>query len=236
MVKNYLVSAVRPISNGWHLESSRDLYKAYQRMYEMSLASWHHFCQEPFEAVCWTDEVRDNEHYTIENWRRIYELAHSEPCNIFWAGADTLMIQPTSIFSDRFREYRLFNYTDPKSMGMFEHYYNNDLQYFPHTMKTAIWELGEQLWEQVSTHPDRNWGFDQIRNNIMFWTQPIPDVDRCHPKLAYQCLGGPPTEFTDQWNGIPVTQAHILHFHGSRGSARIIETMQKLCEVLEIRL
>lgn len=236
MVKNYLVSAVRPITNGWHLESSRDLYKAYQEMYKMSLASFRHFCQEPFEVICWTDEVRDNEQYTLENWREIRELWHREPCNIFWAGADTLMTRPTSVFGNRFQEYRLFNYTDPKTSGEFEHYYNNDVQYFPHTMRPAIWELGDRLWEGLSTHPDRNWGYDQIRNNVMFWTQPIADSDRCHPEMAYQCLGLPPSAFTDQWNRIPFELAHILHFHGSRGSQRIIEIMQRLCEVRGITI
>ncbi len=236
MVKNYLVSAVRKITTGWHLETNQDLYQAYQRMYEMSLASFRHFCQEPFEAICWTDEVRDNEQYTIENWRAIKELWHREPCNIFWAGADTIMLRPTSVFNDRWKEYRMFNYTDPKSYKEFPHYFNNDIQYFPHTMKPAIWELGERLWQGIEQHPDRNWGFDQQRNNIMSWTQPIPDQDRCHPEMAYQCLGGPPTPRTDAWNGISASQAHILHFHGSRGSARIIQTMEAFCQALGIRL
>jgi hypothetical protein len=30
MVKNYLVGAVRKITNGWHLEKNQDLYKAYR--------------------------------------------------------------------------------------------------------------------------------------------------------------------------------------------------------------
>lgn len=252
MVKNYLVSAVRPITDGWHKESNRDLYKSYQEMYKMSLASFKHFCQESFEAICWTDEVQNNKQYTIENWRVIRELWHKEPCNIFWAGADTIMTQPTTIFNQRFREYRLFNYTNPKSHPDFPHYYNNDIQWFPITMEPAIWELGDKLWEGLEQHPDRNWGFDQLRNNAMFWKQSIPDNDRRHPELAYQCFrihnydlsphqrinievfGVSPDAILDDWNGLPIDQAHIIHFHGSRGSAKVIETMQRICQFLSI--
>lgn len=234
MVKNYLVSAVRPVRSGWHLEHSHDLYSNYQKMYEISLASFRKFVAEPFESVCWQDPVQDNEQYTIENWRAIKDLWHSEPCNIFWAGADTIMIQPTEIFTDRFPEYRLFNYTDPRRCAEFDHYFNNDLQYFPHTMSPEIWDLGDRLWQGLDQHPQRNWGFDQLRNNHMFWSQQIPDWDRCHPKLAYQCLGRAPNSVTDQWNGVRANEAHIWHFHGSRSSQLIVNIMQKLAEELAL--
>lgn len=234
MVKNYLVSAVRPITQGWHLEKNKNLYQNYQLMYDMSLASFKQFLQEPFESICWSSTVQDNEQYTFENWKCIRDLWHSEPCNILWAGADTMMLQPTSLFTDRFREYRMFNYTDPKSCNEFAHFFNNDIQYFPHTMSEKIWELGEKLWQGVENHPMRNWGFDQLRNNYMFFAQDIPDSDRLHPKLAYQCLGNGPTAYTDQWNGVSINHAHILHFHGSRNSRRIVEVMTVICRHLGI--
>ena len=165
-VKNYLVSAVRPIRNGWHIEKNQDLYKNYQAMYDLSLTSFRKFVKEPFEAICFTDPVDDNDNYTLENWKAIKELWHREPCNIFWAGADTFMTQPTSLFSDKFKEYRLFNYTDPKSHREFTHYFNDDVQYYPHTMSEETWELGEKYWEQREEHPDRHWGFDQLRHKI----------------------------------------------------------------------
>ena len=130
MVKNYLVCAVRPIEDGWHLEKNQDLYAQYRQMYDLRLASFRKFVKEPFEAILWTDPVKNNDEYTIANWNAIKELWHKEPCNIFWAGADTLMTQPTSLFSDTFKEYRMFNYTDPKSHREFEHYFNDDIQYY----------------------------------------------------------------------------------------------------------
>ena len=189
MVKNYLICAVRPIEEGWHIEKNQDLYHAYQRMYDLRSISFRKFVAEPFEEIVLTAPVRNNDEYTMANWRDIHQLWHSEPCNIFWSGADTLMTQPTSLFSDRFREYRLFNYTDPKSYRGYKHLFNDDIQYYPHTMTAETWDLGERIWSIREGHPDQFWGFDQLRHNEMFWRQGIPESDWFHPKLAYQAMG-----------------------------------------------
>jgi hypothetical protein len=151
------------------------------------------------------------------------------------------MIQPTELFSDRFTEYRLFNYTDPKSYGDFTHHFNDDIQYYPHTMSTDVWKLGEEWLTQRETHPDRNWGFDQLRHNAMFWSQNIPDSDRLYPMMAYQAMKL--RSLSDQrmvnahnkWNGIDINQAHMLHFHGSRGSQAVINIMKEICNQLGIQ-
>jgi hypothetical protein len=231
MVKNYLVCAVRPIEDGWHLEKNKDLYAQYRQMYDLSLASFHKFVAEPFEAVIWTDPVKNNDEYTVTNWNAIKELWHSDTCNIFWAGADTLMTQPTSLFSDRFKEYRLFNYTDPKTYRGYVNYFNDDLQYYPHTMSKETWDVGEQLWSVKEGHPDQFWGFDQLRHNEMFWSQGIPQDDWYHPELAYQAmrlreLNQENVDKHNEWNGIPLQYAHILHFHASRGSQQVIDLMR----------
>ena len=231
MVKNYLVCAVRPIEDGWHLEKNKDLYAQYRQMYDLSLASFHKFVAEPFEAVLWVDPVKNNDEYTVTNWNAIKELWHSNTCNIFWAGADTLMTQPTSLFSDRFKEYRLFNYTDPKTYRGYVNFFNDDLQYYPHTMSKETWDVGEQLWSVKEGHPDQFWGFDQLRHNEMFWSQGIPQDDWYHPELAYQAmrlreLNQENVDKHNEWNGIPLQYAHILHFHASRGSQKVIDLMR----------
>jgi hypothetical protein len=239
-VKNYLVSAVRPIRNGWHMEKNQDLYKAYGEMYQMRLASFRKFCQEPFEAVLWTEPTDDCDTYTESNWTAIKELWDKEPCNVFWAGADTFMIKPTSVFGDRYKEYRLFNYTDPRAHREFEHHFNDDVQYYPHTMSKEIWALGEKYFEQRETHPDRHWGFDQLRHNAMFWAQDIPDNDRVHPEMNYMChnlRSDHPAELeaTRLWNsGLPLNDANILHFAASRGSRQVVNMMKVLCQELGI--
>lgn len=239
-VKNYLVSAVRPIRNGWHMEKNQDLYKNYESMYKYSLASYRHFVKEPFEAICFTDAVDDNDNYTLENWRAITELWHREPCNIFWAGADTMMTQSTSLFGDRFKEYRLFNYTDPRQHREFNNHFNDDVQYFPCTMQEQIWQLGETYWQQREGHPDQHWGFDQLRHNAMFWAQDIPDNDRLHPHMNYMCmrlrdLNPGAIAWHEEWNKCAFTNAQILHFCASRGSESVVILMRWLCENLGIK-
>lgn len=239
MVKNYLVSAVRPIEDGWLHQKRQDLHAQYREMYDLSLASYRKFIEEPFEAILWTDPVKNNDEYTIANWNAIKELWHREPCNIFWAGADTLMTQSTSLFSDRFKEYRLFNYTDPKQYRGYVNYFNDDIQYYPHTMSEQTWRVGEHLWSVREGHPDQFWGFDQLRHNEMFWSQGIPEEDWHHPELAYQAMNlrELTPEMIDKhnaWNGMPLQEAHILHFHASRGSQQVINLMRFICQQLGI--
>ena len=240
MVKNYLVCSVRPISENWMNQASSQLHLDYQEMYRLRLASFEHFVKEPFEAVVWTDPATNSDTCTYQNWLDIKELWRREPCNVFWAGADTLMIRPTELFSNRFTEYRLFNYTDPKSYGDFAHHFNDDIQYYPHTMSSDVWKLGEGWLDQRETHPDRNWGFDQLRHNAMFWSQDIPDSDRLHPEMAYQAMNlrtiNPDVIGQHNgWNSLPIEQAHILHFHGSRGSQAVINIMKEICNQIGIQ-
>jgi len=223
-------------------QSSSQLHLDYEEMYRLRLASFQHFVKEPFEAVLWTDPATNSDNCTYQNWLDIKELWQREPCNVFWAGADTLMIRPTELFSDRFTEYRLFNYTDPKSYANFAHHFNDDIQYYPHTMSSNVWKLGEELLAQRETHPDRNWGFDQLRHNAMFWSQDISDSDRLHPEMAYQAIklrslsDQRMIDAHNEWNGIDINQAHMLHFHGSRGSQSVITIMKEICSQLGITI
>lgn len=237
MVKNYIVSAVRPINDGWHIEKNKDLYTHYREMYDLSIASYRKFVEEPFEAILWEEPVKNNDEYTVANWNAIKKLWHQEPCNIFWAGADTLMTQPTSLFSDRFKEYRLFNYTDPKKYLGFDKFFNDDIQYYPCTMSEEVWDIGERAWSIKEGHPNQEWGFDQLRHNEMFWRQDIPDEDRCHPKIAYQAMKIRtllPEEINEhnKWNNLDIRYAHILHFHASRGSGQVIALMKFISQQL----
>jgi len=240
MVKNYLVCAIRPTNKIWYREKRNNLHEQYHKMYQMRLASFRKFVQEPFEEVLWTESTENSDTYTVDNWRLLKELRQQGPCNIFWAGADTLMIKPTSLFGDQFKEFRLFNYTDPRSYRNFEHYFNDDIRYYPHTMDENVWHIGENMWKYRESDPDVHWGFDQIRHNTMFWSQLIPATDSVHPEMAFQALHlrnlDPETiKWHEQWNsGCQWNRAHILHFHASRGTDAVINVMQQLCNQLEI--
>jgi len=74
----------------------------------------------------------------------------------------------------------------------------------------------------------------------MFWSQDIPDSDRLHPEMAYQALNlriiNPDVIGQhNRWNSLPIEQAHILHFHGSRGSQAVINIMKEICNQLGIQ-
>ena len=243
MVKNYIISAVRPIKSGWHLESNRDLYKNYLEMHKMSLASYKKFSSYEFESILLTAPVSNNDNYTIANWYTIKDLWHREPCNILWAGADTIMMKPTDIFGGEFTDYRLFNYTDPKSFNNeITHYFNDDVQYFPHTMRKEVWEVGELWMDYREAHPHRQWGFDQIRHNKMMWSQGI-DIEKARrPDLAWQAFAvrdldnRQSVQWQSDWNGLDAEKAHIIHFHASRGSEQVINVMKTICERLEITI
>lgn len=238
-VKNYIVSAVRPIQDGWMNRSSHGLHKDYMTMWEMRSRSLKKFVQEPFEEILWTEPAQDCDHYNMANWHAIRDLWHSEPCNIFWAGADTMMVQPTEIFNERWNQYRLFNYTDPRSYADFPHYFNDDVQYYPHTMSHETWQIGEEYLKRRESAADRNWGFDQNRHNAMFWGQDIPAHDRVHPEMNWMAhylrdLEPSTVKRSEAWNGCLLSRAHIIHFCASRGSQDVIQLMQHLSNQLEI--
>ena len=241
MVKNYLVTAIRHIKQGTPYNKDIDAFEAYKKMYEMSIASYRNFVAEPFEEILFTHPSESVDSACTDNWYEIKNLWHKEPCNIFWAGADTIMVKPTSLFGDRFREFRMFNYTDPKEHKELPYYFNDDLRYMPHTMSEEIWQFGENLLQNRFDHPELQWGFDQVRHNLMFWKQDIPDGDRFHPELAYQChnfreIEKNAIEWHDHWNNISISSAHILHFHASRGTRQVIEVMANICKQLDIHI
>lgn len=240
VIKNYIVSAVRPIRQGWHIEKNQELYKNYREMYDLSVASYRKFMLEPFEAILLEDPVDNNYQHNEQTWKFIYDLWHGEPCNILWAGADTFMTQPTSLFGGRYKEYRLFNYTDPRSFGPFNHHFNDDVQLYPFTMSEDTWRVGQEFWDYGMEDPAvREWGFDQLRHNAMFWLQDIADDDRLHPYLNYLCMNlrsleAEPIQWHEQWNRCEFTRAHILHFCASRGSASVIAVMRELANQLGV--
>jgi hypothetical protein len=241
-MKNYLVTAIRPISSGTLNYKDPELYLEYKKMWKMSLASYKKFIQESFEVVVWNDPVPDVDTHCTENWYAIKELWHKEPCNILWVGADTLMIQPTSIFNARFSEFRMFNTTDPKEVPEFPTYLNDDVRWYPYTMSEKVWKIGENLLKYKDNSDSKQWGFDQLRHNAMFWAQDIPEEDRLHPEMNYMChnlRSDHPAELeaTRVWNsGISLKDANILHFCASRAPGQVINMMKEISQELGIKI
>ena len=214
-----------------------DLYNLYKQLQLLSKSSYKHFLQGDWEYVLLEAEVDNVLEVFKYNFKQIDDLRKQHgPCNILFGGLDTQMLKPTEMFG-RWDNFMMFNYTDPKSHREFTHHLNDDVQYYPHTMSEETWELGEKYWEQREEHPDRHWGFDQLRHNAMFWSQNIEDPR--HPEMNYMCMRmrqivPESIAWHEEWNQFPFLAAHILHFCASRQSASVITTMKWLCEQLGI--
>jgi len=199
---------------------------AYDTMNRISRLSAEKFLQGDWESIVWTDPAPSRLEIFKRNWARIRDLWHQEPCNILYLDSDTMFLRPTEIFG-RFQEFRVFNWTDPKSTPLFANYYNAGVRYYPASMSPELWQLGDSM---AADWQDHNWGMEQDIFNTMFWRQSIPDADRHHPELNWQgmqmTIPDPRMQQAhEQWNQCPLSRAHIIHVHGSRSATNTAKLM-----------
>jgi hypothetical protein len=243
MTKNYVIwtncDIVGEKQRKFNIEpcSSPERRSAYDRMFKMSQASAKKFLLGDWETVVFTEPAETRVDMFRNNWQRIWDLWHKEPCNILYLDSDTLFIRPTEIFG-RFKEFRLFNWTDPKTHVKFKDYFNAGVRYYPQQMDPAIWTIGQRLAKDWSVEI---WDQEQLIFNEMFWSQPIAPGDHRHPELNWQGMGllsgGAQAQASrEQWNGLPVSRAHILHVHGSRGAVNTSMLMEHICKQSGITL
>jgi hypothetical protein len=236
-MKNYLVGAVRPSIKIWNPWAGKgdDLHSkahaaAYLKMYNISRSSARKFLAGPYEEIMYRAPVLDARMFQIAQWYMIKELWFREPCNILVMGADTMFIRPTEIFG-KFNEMRMFNYSDPKTHPDVEHNFNDDIRYYPSTMNPAVWEIGERHMEDWFVHEESAWACGQLIHNYMIWSQEILVDEMFQPQLAWQAISGD-DQAGAAWNQCPLSEAHVLHFHGSRGSGERLNTMMTLSMAL----
>lgn len=248
-VKNYVVCAHRRIkSTKWVWKDTAaegDIYQNYYEMCRHSLSSMRKFLAGDWQYILLDEEIDSISDAMPLNNDRIYELWHREPCNILWVGPDVQFVKPTEMFG-KFNEYRLFNWTDPKSWSepnqynkTFENLFNNDLQYYPSTMDPALWKIEREMRAQWNNDQDmNNYNNSQIINNTMFWEQGIPFEDAHKPELFYQAQWLPwkSQDEQDDWNQSSLTDAHVIHWHGSRYSPTKLACMENFSKMLEIPL
>lgn len=249
-VKNYLVGSVHPIASSqwaWKDRSDEgDLYELYKEMYRQSRASFAHFLYGPYEEIIYQDPIDYVTQSSKLSWRRIYELWHSEKCNILACGPDVQVVKPLKIFN-LFKEFRLFNWTDPKSYQdpnktfSLPHYFNADMLYFPHTMDPETWNIYLEYDKTVWTDDTnvQNYGMDQIMANIMFWNQQPywfwEDVHR--PDLFYQAHWLPWVNINDMdaWNESKFSDAKVIHWHSSREAKTKLSCMRLINSMNNIK-
>jgi len=247
-VKNYVICAHRRIkSTKWIWKDTKDegdIYDLYRQLCLESLASTRHFLGGDWEYILFDEDIEHINKAMPLNNDRTYELWHKEPCNILWVGPDVQFVKPTEIFGV-FNEFRLFNWTDPKSWyepnqynKTFDNLFNNDLQYYPATMDPKVWEIERTMRAEWAETEDMNsYCNQQIVHNTMFWSQNLAWEDAHHPELFYQAQWLPDrasVEVQDQWNGCKYEDAQIIHWHSSRHAPTKLECMKQVNSALGV--
>jgi len=196
----------------------------YNQMFEISRASARHYLGGTWTDIVWSEPAPTRVAMFQQNWQRIWDLWHSEPCNILYLDSDTVFMRATDIFG-RFEQFRLFNWTTPKSKSPFDNYFNAGVRYYPHTMSTATWQLGADLaaaWDLGI------WDQEQIIFNKMFWSQDLSWEDAHRPELNWQLPANSDRKQMTKHNGSDFESAHIIHYHGTRGCDRATRLAREL--------
>ena len=236
-MKNYLVKGLhRIVSTKWWPGRDRadegDLYSYYEKMARLSEASFFQFLQGDWEYIKLESTATDVNHVFRQQFRAIWDLWNSEPCNIYYCGSDVQVLKPVEVFG-RYRHFLLFNYTDPKSLDEYAHFLNADIRYYPAEMDRDM--FAQALQDVVNA---TEWNNDQKLYNRMVWSQGLDPEQVIDPKMAYQgpwLPGGEENKrFTDNWNGCRLEDASVVHWHGSRNADLKLKLMQSINDQLGI--
>jgi hypothetical protein len=206
---------------------------AYDTMFRISRASARKFLSGEWDEIVFTDPSPTRVDMFQSNWQRIWDIWHRESCNILYLDSDAMFIKPTEIFG-RFDQYRLFNWTDPKSNSQFPNYYNAGVRYYPNTMSEEVWAIGRDMAQQWDLDI---WDQEQLIFNAMFWSQDITDPH--HPELNWQgmqmIVPDPRAQQAhEEWNQCPISKTHIIHVHGSRSPVHTAHLMNHTAQQLGI--
>ena len=218
--------------------SEGDLYDWYMKMHDISLRTFEKHLQGDWEFVFFNKEVENIQEVFKDHFFEIYDIWKQGDCNILYCGPDNIMMKPTEFFG-QYDDFRMFNYTDPKSSEepnhyniQHQHFFNADVRYYPSTMSQDIWDMGLEMAE--------NWDFDswnteQFILNKMLWDQEGRTIENTlDPTVAYQghqlFLDNweQRKAYSNEWNTCDLKQAHIIHLHGSRNAPRKFALMEKL--------
>jgi hypothetical protein len=246
-VKNYLIKGLHRIgSKEWWPGSDRsteetiegDLYYYYEKMARLSEASFFHNLQGDWEYIKLESTATDVNHVFRQQFRAIWNIWSTEPCNIYYCGSDVQVLKPVEVFG-RYKHFLLFNYTDPKSLDEYEHFLNADIRYYPAEMDRAMFE--NALDRSVGC---TYWNGDQKLYNRMVWGQGLAPEQVIDPTMAYQgpwlpsgiakINGHNALDFANLWNGCTLEEAKIVHWHGSRHAPSKLQLMQSINDQLGI--
>ena len=247
-MKNYLIKGLhRIISPVWWPGSDRsheetiggDLYYHYEKMARLSEASFFQNLQGDWEYIKLESTAADVNHVFRQQFRAIWDIWSTEPCNIYYCGSDVQVLKPVEVFG-RYKHFLLFNYTDPKTLDELPHFLNADIRYYPAEMDRAMFEKALGKLSNCT-----EWNGDQKLYNHMVWGQGLPPNQVIDPIMAYQGAwlpggvsnrthGHDALEFANRWNGCTLEEAKIVHWHGSRHAPSKLQLMQSINDQLGI--
>lgn len=231
MIKNYLVKGLHRIgSTKWWPGRDRsdegDLYSYYEKMAKLSETSFLYNLQGDWEYIKLESTATDVNHVFRQQFRAIWDIWNSEPCNIYYCGSDVQVLKPVEVFG-KYKHFLLFNYTDPKSLDEYAHFLNADIRYYPAEMDRTMFEQALKDVEHAT-----EWNNDQKLYNRMVWSQGLAPDEVIDPTMAYQGPWLPGTidhlNFTNNWNGCRLDEAKVVHWHGSRNASAKLELMQSV--------
>jgi len=196
-------------------------------MHEITLKTLKKFVNGDWELIFLNEETENIKETFRKNFYDIHDLWTQEPCNILYCGIDVQAIAPVDIF-EKYDDFRMFNYTDPRSFQDITNFFNADVRYYSSTMRQEIWDLGLNIaknWDMVE------WNTEQVILNKMMWAQGLT-IEQAHkPQLAYQGFALPnyKTEL-DAWNGCRLEDSQLIHWHGSRGVDEKLNLIRQIAE------
>lgn len=223
-MKNYVVWTNCQVldpnpAHGIEAAGAPGVRESYDAMFQASRASAKHNLRGVWEEIVITDTCATRLDMFKNNWQKIHDLWHSEPCNILFMDSDTVMVKPVEMFG-RWPEFRLFNWTTPSQHEQFPNYFNCAVRYYPAHMHPELWQLGNDL---ASNWDDSIYDYEQLMFNAMFWAQGITWEDAHHPELNWQAESGlklPELNQHSAFNTMPLGHARIIHYHGTRSHSR----------------
>lgn len=240
-MKNILVKSLYQVRDtNWHFRDrsdETDLYDKYVEMHQISVGSFTRHLKGDWELMFFKGRVDNINDAFKQTFQEIYDLWKGGGVNILYTDPDTVAIKdfdPWKI-SDKFM---MFNFTDPKKFDRpnsygrsFENFFNAGVRWFPSTMDSKIWHMGQEM---LSQWEDGTYDTEQIILNSMLWDQGVKLQDVLRPEMAYQAQWLPsqaPLWFQDIWNGIHLGQATIVHTHSSRNIDQKLALMKQLAQI-----
>lgn len=161
----------------YHLTDWSRAYPWFVKMSKLCAASFRKNMVD-VDDVVFLSGHRPIRHY-VEMFKDIFDQTqemHRQGHNLFFTDADALCVRPVSMFG-QYSDFRLFSKAEgARFTDRFPVYMLSGSRYFPQTMDSKLWQVGESIWKREPEERDRifgsHWDYEQYVYNHMFFSQP----------------------------------------------------------------